>query len=101
MLESNRILKNLSQLFAAFPGIESAALFGSRARGDFNERSDYDVAVYGKLNDSDKARLRISCTEDLPTLHKIDLIFMEQVTDEKFIQNVKKEGIIFYDKDRK
>lgn len=82
--------------FEKYPAIEKAVLFGSRARGDYTERSDYDIAVYGNLNHADKSSLRLSFSEDLPTLHKIDLIFMKDQSDSLFIANIQKEGIKIY-----
>ena len=43
----NNILQFLAEEFGKYDTIESAALFGSRARGDNTELSDYDIAVFG------------------------------------------------------
>ena len=88
----------LTQIFQRYPEIERAVLFGSRARGDHREQSDYDVAIYGELIASDKAALRSLCAEDLPTLHKIDLIFMSEQDGTAIAESIKREEIIFYDK---
>lgn len=77
--------------------VEKAVLFGSRARGDGNERSDYDVAIYGELSANEKTALRYNVQEELPTLHKIDLVFMNEAKPPKFIANIEKDGITFYD----
>lgn len=97
-MKNDKILSMLTQIFQRYPAIERAALFGSRARGDHREQSDYDVAIYGKLPSSDQAALRIFCAEDLPTLHKIDLIFMSEQDGTAIADSIKREGIIFYDK---
>lgn len=91
----------MAQTFRRYPAIERAVLFGSRARGDHREQSDYDVAIYGALPASDKTALRIFCAEDLPTLHKVDLIFMSEQDGTPIAESIQREGIIFYDKDRK
>ena len=92
------VLSALARLFGQVGGVERAALFGSRARGDFSERSDYDVAVFGNLSAAEILHLRSACREELSTLHKIDLIFVNEVSDEKFLQSIQTEGIVFYDK---
>lgn len=92
------ILCELKKILQRCPAVERAILFGSRARGDFNEKSDYDVAVYGDLDSADKTNLRAICAEDLPTLHKIDLVFIDGKIDKEFLKNIKNEGILFYDK---
>ena len=92
------VLDALIRLFGHYPDVELAALFGSRARGDFTARSDYDIAVFGNVTQTEKARLRAACCDDLPTLHKIDLIFADEVTDKNFMKSIQTEGIVFYDK---
>ena len=98
---SANVLDALTLLFNGFRSVECAALFGSRARGDFTDRSDYDVAVFGNVSQTEKAQLRCVCRDELPTLHKIDLIFADEITDENFMHNIQTEGIVFYDKTAK
>ena len=40
--------------------------------------------------------LNIICDEELPTLHKIDLIFMQEQSPSKFTENIEKEGVKIY-----
>ncbi len=83
--------------FKKYSSVEKALLFGSRARGDNTDRSDYDVAVYGSLSDTEQNAIRHRFGEELPTLHKIDLIFIQAITPSKFTENIEKEGIVIYD----
>lgn len=39
------------------PQIQSIILFGSRARGDFSEKSDFDIAIFG--NSIQKQHLKL------------------------------------------
>ncbi len=92
------VLKELIEHTKKYPAVECVVLFGSRARGDFTDRSDYDVAIYGNLSASEKTELRYYCDEELRTLHKVDLIFMCSAPEEKLVKNIEKDGIILYDK---
>lgn len=96
-IESNLIdaIKNICKNYSS---IEKVILFGSRARGDHSQKSDYDLAIYGQLQSNEIISLRSVLREDLPTLHKIDVVFMQSETDNKFITNIEKEGILIYDK---
>lgn len=79
--------------------IEKVILFGSRARGDYDEKSDYDIAfvhtnmpiqVQNKIKDE---------IDQLDTLHKIDLVFLVNLLGEdKLVKNIKKEGITLMDR---
>ncbi|MBD5131140.1 MAG: nucleotidyltransferase domain-containing protein [Clostridiales bacterium] len=97
MTVMDNVIKNMVAEFAKYPEITKAVLFGSRARGDNSERSDYDVAVYGELPQRNKTLLRYFCSEELPTLHKVDLIFMQEQPQSTFTDNIEKDGITIYE----
>ena len=98
MVADNSVLRELAALFSGSPSVVKAVLFGSRARGDCTEKSDYDIAVFGDIPAHEKTALRTAAAEELPTLHKIDLIFVQEQSDKAFLQNIEKEGILIYDK---
>ncbi|SET64241.1 Predicted nucleotidyltransferase [Natronincola peptidivorans] len=80
--------------------IEKIILFGSRARGDYSTVSDYDIAVFGNgLSSMDKA-LFCSEIEEINTLKKIDVVFIDESLDDKFIENVMREGVTIYEQTR-
>ena len=97
-MKKDNILYIGAQAFQQYAASKRDVLCGTRARGDYREQRDYDVAIYGELLASDKAALRSFCAEDLPTLHKIDLIFMSEQDGTAIAESIKREGIIFYDK---
>lgn len=49
MVADNSVLRELAALFSGSPSVVKAVLFGSRARGDCTEKSDYDIAVFGDI----------------------------------------------------
>ncbi len=98
MNADKKLIDEMIKYFVKCKNVEKAVLFGSRARGDNTERSDYDIAVYGDLSRREMAVLRTEFDEDLPTLHKIDLIFMCVQAESDFTANIEKEGKIIYEK---
>ncbi len=70
-------------------GVTAALLFGSRARGDYNDRSDIDIAVFGEVEDG---KLWVAL-EDLPTIHKIDVVYFSQLTNEALKANIQRDGV--------
>lgn len=74
---------------------EKIVLFGSRARGDFKERSDIDLAVYG-MPQSEQAAFWLDL-EDLPTLLKMDVVHISPNMDNVFLENIEREGIVLYE----
>lgn len=95
------VIDEIINRFKSEPCIEKIVLFGSRARGDNSERSDYDIAVYGSVPYKMQYGLQQYCSEEIRTLHKIDLIFISDNTYPKLIENIEKEGIVLYEQSRK
>ena len=71
-------------------------LFGSRARGDFRPDSDYDFALWG-VPAACQPQL-LNAVDDLPSLHKIDVVFVDEHTSQALLDNVRKDGVILMDK---
>lgn len=77
-------------------------LFGSRARGDAHQYSDFDMAF-----DFDPVQYQrewgsfcVELTEQAPTLLPMDLVNMSEISDE-FKAKIHSEGVIIYNKDKK
>lgn len=77
--------------------VQKVVLFGSRARGDNSDVSDYDIAIFNDdLSTVDKAYFNMD-VEEIQTLKKIDIVFNDSISDE-FMKNIRKEGIVIYEK---
>ena len=76
-----------------------AVLFGSRARGDSTQKSDYDIAfVLPCITDDTKNKI-LNELEELDTLYKIDAVFLESLDgDDELTKNIRKDGIVLMDK---
>ena len=77
--------------------IEKVVLFGSRARGDNKNTSDIDLAIYFMKDFDDKGTFILDI-EDIETLLKFDIVFIDNKLDEKLIDNIEKEGVIIYER---
>lgn len=77
--------------------IEKIILFGSRARGDNKTTSDIDIAVYPMRQFENEGHF-VSDIEDLETLLKIDIVFMDTDVDTKLVENIAKEGVLIYER---
>ena len=96
----DNVLEQIKEIAAKYK-IDKMVLFGSRARGDHSPVSDYDIAVFEKgLSPIDKALLS-SDIEDISTLKKIDMVFIDDNITEAFLDNITKEGVVIYEQTRK
>lgn len=81
------------------PRINRVWLFGSRARGDFHERSDYDVAVDApNFSESAFARWALEVQENVPTLCGLDLVRVRTEMSQSLKDTIRAEGKIIYDR---
>ena len=71
-------------------------LFGSRARRNHRERSDFDIGVLGEEPLPLKTYYRISeFLESLPTLYRIDWVDLNSAR-EKLKENAIKDSVVLY-----
>lgn len=96
-IKNDVIIKSIADILASCASVDGAVLFGSRARGDNKERSDYDVTISGNVSPTDKIAIS-GGIEELPTLLKIDVVYTAELEEDKFLYNIRKEGIIIYDR---
>lgn len=86
-------IKEIGQNYA----IEQIVLFGSRARGDNKPASDIDLAVFTLPEFDDRGHLT-SDFDDIETLLKIDIVFVNDHTDLKLLENIEREGVTLYER---
>jgi len=69
------------------PQILGAAIFGSRAKGDYKPWSDVDIVLYGNLNFYDVERV-VSDLEELPLVYKFDVVAYQLVKNPEFRRHI-------------
>ena len=92
---SNSIINEIIDICTKYYGINKVVLFGSRARGDNELKSDIDLAVYC---DSDLSLFIEEIENTTHTLLEFDFSDMNNIVDDFFIEQVEKEGIVLYEK---
>ncbi|WP_195467414.1 nucleotidyltransferase domain-containing protein [Clostridium sp. D43t1_170807_H7] len=92
---SNSIINEIIDISKKYYGINKVVLFGSRARGDNELKSDIDLAVYC---DSDLSLFIEEIENTTHTLLEFDFSDMNNIVDDFFIEQVEKEGIVLYEK---
>ncbi len=71
-------------------------LFGSRARGDHRENSDFDIAVKAaSIPHTAWALLQITIEEEPITLYHVDLVDFSQLNDD-YRKSILTEGKVLY-----
>ena len=90
------ILDQLIIVFKKYPEVESVMIYGSRAKGNFRDGSDIDLAVFGpKLTPEDFAML-CSDLEDLSIIFKIDCVHFENIKRQILKEKISQEGRLIF-----
>ncbi len=94
-----KTIKDIIEILKRYKEVESARIFGSRARGDYKKASDIDIALFGEnLTFFINTKIFYEI-DDLYLPYKIDLINFNSIGSENKIKdNILKEGVEFYAK---
>lgn len=97
-LEETTIQK-ICGVFAKYPQIEKAVIYGSRAKGNYKNGSDIDLTLHGSaltLNIIYKIMTEI---DDLLLPYMVDLSIFDALSDPDLIGHVQRVGVVFYEKE--
>lgn len=98
MSEYERIGHIISPIAEKF-GVERVSLFGSRAKGNFTDRSDYDFLISkGEIKSLFTYSAFINALEEAFGTH-VDVV-TDTSSDQKFINMISQEGILLYERKR-
>ncbi|NBX75178.1 MAG: nucleotidyltransferase domain-containing protein [Proteobacteria bacterium] len=76
--------------------VSKIVLFGSRARGDARENSDFDLA-FEFVKKEKWAAFLMEAQEESPSLYAYDLVDLD-TCDRKFKNKIAEEGVVIYEK---
>lgn len=91
-------VEKIRAVFARFPVIEKAVLYGSRAKGNFKTGSDIDLTLYGEELTSDIHSAIASALDDLLLPYTIDLSVFDELHHEKLREHIERVGVLFYER---
>ena len=91
-------IAGMQTIFSNFPEVEKAILYGSRAKGNFKPASDIDITLTGDLLNLEILNRIDWKLDDLLLPYTIDLSILKHIKNEDLIENIKREGLIIYEK---
>jgi type I restriction enzyme S subunit len=91
-------VENICAVFARFPEIEKAILYGSRAKGNFKTGSDIDLMLYGESLMPDVLSAIASALDDLLLPYTIDLSVYDDLSHAKLREHIERVGVVFYER---
>jgi len=93
---SKDVLTLLKNVFEKYNGIQQVTLYGSRAKGSFNERSDIDLVVYGKDLDRFVLNQVLLDLDDSDIPYLVDLQNFYDLRNRQLIEHIERVGLVIY-----
>ncbi len=91
---NKKIIDEIVSILSTDKNIVSAYVFGSRARGDFKDYSDIDIAVY--VEDETKNSTVVVDINEINCIYKFDIIIIKSSISKELLDNINRDGIKIY-----
>jgi len=92
-----KTIQQICSVFANFPEVEKAVLYGSRVKGNYKNGSDIDLTLYGGEDLTLKVLYRImNQLDDLLLPYTIDLSIFGSISDGDVVGHIQRVGVLFY-----
>ena len=90
-------IQAIQDVFANYPLIDKAILYGSRAKGNYRNGSDIDLVLEGLDLDLSLQFKIENELDDLLLPYKIDLSIYHKIENQDLLKHIERVGKVFYD----
>ena len=90
----------LIDIFSKYEPITEVVLYGSRAKGNYNERSDVDMVIRNSKVDRHILGKIILDINNSNFPYTIDLQMFENIKNKNIIEHINRVGKVFYKKEK-
>jgi uncharacterized protein len=92
-------IQEICGVFAKYPQVERAVLYGSRAKGNYKNGSDIDLTLLGGGDLTLDILYRIMDEiDDLLLPYTIDLSIFSSISDPEVVEHIQRVGQPFYER---
>ncbi len=93
----NETIDAIKNVFLKYPHVKKAVIFGSRAKGNYRNGSDIDIALFGnELKMEVLSRLEQDI-DDLSLPYTFDFVSITQIDNVQLIDHINRIGKVFYE----
>lgn len=90
------VIQQITAVFAKYPTIETAILYGSRAKGTYRNGSDIDLTFTGDDLEADVLYRVDTELDDLLLPYSFDLSLLKEIENPNLLEHIQRVGITFY-----
>jgi predicted nucleotidyltransferase len=86
-------------ILSAYSKVKQAIQFGSRAKGNYRNGSDVDIAIKTEeLSFEQLSEISVRLNEDTCLPYKFDVLIYETIVNAELLDHINRIGICFYKK---
>jgi uncharacterized protein len=86
----------IQKVFSNYPEVESAMLFGSRAKGNYREGSDIDLALTGPPELTQRLFMLKNDFDESGLPYTVDLVYLPEVKHAELLEHIQRVGKPIY-----
>lgn len=90
-------LEAIINSIAQFDTIQKAVIFGSRAKGNYKNGSDVDIAIWVNGKDITPA-INGLLNDTLPLPYQFDVVNYGTITNKDLTEHIDRVGVVFYER---
>jgi nucleotidyltransferase substrate binding protein (TIGR01987 family) len=91
------LIEKIQNVFSKYKEIESVIVFGSRAKGNFRNGSDIDIALKGEISFDLRTKIALALDEiEIP--YEIDLKVFNTISNQDLVEHINRVGVSIYEK---
>jgi predicted nucleotidyltransferase len=95
---TNETVEQIIAVFACFPEVEKAVLYGSRAKGNYKPGSDVDLTLLGvEVTSKILGQIRSELDDGLLP-YTFDVSIFSEIKQADLLNHIRRVGVIFYQK---
>lgn len=92
------VIQQICAVFAKYPQVAKAVLYGSRAKGNYKTGSDIDLTLLGGEELTLKVLYKIMDElDDLLLPYMFDLSIFRNISDPDVVEHIQRVGVTFYE----
>jgi len=93
------VAEEIRAVFRRHLQVQRATLFGSRAKGNFKEGSDIDLALEGDALEGRHLATMLGELEETLIPQKVDLLLKKTLRHQELMDHIERVGVVFYDRE--
>lgn len=92
------IIINMKNVLSKYDEIEKALIFGSRARGNYKNTSDIDIAIFSHNITSTRLNLLRNDFDEFDIIYTVDIVDFYKASKEELKNSIMRDGIVIFSK---